>query len=44
MRYKRIGDIISFADIAISKIMERINKVIKWKNIEAFLLEYYGDW
>jgi len=41
----------SFADIAISKSMEnnrsvkmmkRINKVIKWRDIEALLLEYYN--
>ncbi len=50
MGYKRIGETMSFADIAISKSMEnnrsvkmmkRINKIIKWKNIEALLLEYY---
>ena len=50
MGYKRIGETMSFADIALSKSMEnnrsvkmmkRINKVIKWKNIEALLLEYY---
>ena len=23
------------------KLMEQINKVIKWKNIEALLMEYY---
>ena len=50
MGYKRIGNEISFADLAVSKslehnrsvkLMERINKVIKWRNIEALLLEYY---
>ena len=50
MGYKRIGETMSFADIAISKSMEnnraikmleRINKAIKWRNIEALLLEYY---
>ena len=23
------------------KLMDRINKVVRWKNIEALLLEYY---
>ena len=50
MGYKRIGETMSFADIALSKSMEnnraiktleRINKAIKWRNIEALLLEYY---
>ena len=50
MGYKRIGETMSFADIALSKsmennraikMMERINKVINWRNIEALLLEYY---
>ena len=50
MGYKRIGETMSFADIALSKSMEnnraikmleRINKSIKWRNIEALLLEYY---
>jgi len=50
MGYKRIGTMISFADIAVKKslennrsvtMMERINQVITWKNIEALLLEYY---
>jgi len=50
MGYKRIGETMSFADIALSKSMEnnrsvkmmkRINKVINWRNIEALLLEYY---
>ena len=50
MGYKRIGETISFADLAVSKslehnrsvkLMDRINKVVRWKNIEALLLEYY---
>jgi transposase, IS5 family len=50
MGYKRIGTMISFADIAVQKslehnrsvtMMERINTVISWKNIEALLVEYY---
>ena len=50
MGYKRIGENLSFADLAVSKslehnrslkMMEKINKVVKWKNIEALLLEHY---
>ncbi len=50
MGYKQIGENLSFADLAISKslehnrslkMMEKINKVVKWKNIEALLLEHY---
>jgi IS5 family transposase len=50
MGYKRIGEEISFADLAVSqslkhnrsvKLMDRINKVVSWNNIEALLLEYY---
>jgi len=50
MGYKRIGDVISFADLAVSKslehtrslkMMEKINKVVKWRNIEALLLKHY---
>jgi IS5 family transposase len=50
MAYKKIGEEISFADFAISKslehnrsvkLMDRINKVISWRNIEALLFEYY---
>ena len=50
MGYKRIGEEISFADLAVSKslehnrsvkMMERINRVVKWRNIEALLMEYY---
>ena len=50
MGYKKIGEEISFADLIVSKslehnrnvkLMDRINKVVNWKNIEALLLEYY---
>ena len=50
MGYKKIGKEMSFADLAVSKslehnrsvkMMNRINKVIKWRNIEALLREYY---
>lgn len=50
MGYKRIGEELSFADLAVSKslehnrsvkLMDRINKVVSWKNIEALLMEYY---
>ena len=50
MGYKRMGKNFSFADLAVSKslennrslkMMERINKVVKWKNIEALLMEHY---
>jgi len=50
MGYKRIGKMISFADIAVKrslehnrsvKMMERINKAVAWENIEALLLEWY---
>jgi len=50
MGYKRIGKVISFADLAVSKslkhnrsltMMNKINTLISWKNIEALLLEYY---
>ncbi len=50
MGYKRIGEEISFADLAISKslehnrsikLMDRINRVVRWSNVEALLLEYY---
>jgi len=46
MGYKKWGKEISFADLAVSKslehnrslkMMERINKVVSWKNIEALL-------
>lgn len=50
MGYKKIGKELSFADLAVSKslthnrsvkMMERINKAVKWNNIEALLREYY---
>ena len=50
MGYKEIGKNLSFADLAVSKslehnrslkMMEKINKVVKWRNIEALLLEHY---
>jgi len=50
MGYKQIGRNLSFADLAVSKSLEnnrslkmmmKINKVVKWKNIEALLLEHY---
>ena len=51
MGYKQIGKNLSFADLAVSeslkhnrslKMMEKINKVVKWRNMEALLLEHYG--
>jgi IS5 family transposase len=50
MGYKNLGKELSFADLAVAKsmeknrsvkMMEKINKVVKWKNIEALLLEHY---
>jgi len=50
MGYKRIGKVISFSDVAVSTslehnrsltMMNKINTLISWKNIEALLLEYY---
>lgn len=50
MGYKKLGDRISFADLAVEgtlkhnrsvKMMERINAVVKWNDIEALLMEYY---
>ena len=50
MGYKQIDKNLSFADLAVSKsleknrslkMMEKINKVVKWRNIEALLLEHY---
>jgi transposase, IS5 family len=50
MGYKDLGKEISFADLAVSsslehnrslKMMNRINKVVNWKNIEALLREHY---
>ena len=50
MGYKDLGKEMSFADLAVSrslehnrsvKMMKRINEVVKWKNIDALLREYY---
>ena len=50
MGYKELGKEISFADLAVSKslehnrslkMMNRINEVVNWRNIEALLREYY---
>jgi IS5 family transposase len=50
MGYKKLGKEMSFADLAVSKslehnrslkMMDRINKVVNWRNIEALLQEYY---
>jgi len=50
MGYKRLGKKTSFADLAVSKslkhnrsvkMMDRINKAVSWKNIDALLREYY---
>jgi IS5 family transposase len=50
MGYKKLGTSISFADLAVKrslkhnrsvKLMERIDRVVSWKNIEALLMEYY---
>lgn len=50
MGYKQIGANLSFADLAITKslehnrslkMMEKINDVVEWDNIEAVLNEYY---
>ena len=50
MRYKQIGEDLSFADLAVEKslehnrslkMMEKINDVVEWDNIEAVLNEYY---
>lgn len=47
---RRIGENLSFADLAVSKslennrslkMMEKIDKVVKWENIEALLMEHY---
>lgn len=49
MVYERIGESFGFAYLAVCKssnpnrsvkMMERINKVINWNNIEALLREY----
>jgi len=50
MGYKELGKKISFADLAVSTslkhnrsltMMNKINALVSWKNIEALLLEYY---
>jgi len=50
MGYKKLGEELSFADLAVwkslehnrsVKMMDRINKVVNWRNIEALLREYY---
>ena len=50
MGYKKMSKGISFADLAVAKslehnrslkMMNRINKVVNWKNVEAMLQEYY---
>jgi IS5 family transposase len=50
MGYKELGKKISFADLAVSTslkhnrslmMMNKINTLISWKNIEALLLEWY---
>jgi IS5 family transposase len=50
MGYKRFGDAFSFADLAVRKslehnrslkMMNRIDKAVNWKRIEALLLEHY---
>ena len=50
MGYKRIGENLRFADLAVSKslehnrtleMLEKIREVVKWENIEALLLEHY---
>ena len=50
MGYKQIGANLSFADLAIAKslehnrslkMMEKINDVVEWDNIEAVLNEHY---
>jgi len=50
MGYKNLDGAMSFADLGVRKslehnrsvkMMERINKVVRWKNIEAIVLEHY---
>ena len=52
MGYKKLGKNMSFADLAVTaslennrsvKMMENINKMVNWQNIEALLLEYYNQ-
>ena len=51
MVYKKIGEELSFADLAVLKslahnrsvkLMERINNAVSWRIIEALLLEHYN--
>jgi transposase, IS5 family len=51
MGYKQIGENLSFADLAVAKslehnrslkMMEKINDVVEWDNIEAVLNEHYA--
>lgn len=48
MGYKDLGKELSFADLAVAnsmennrsvKMMERINQAVRWRNIEALLME-----
>jgi len=50
MGFKKWGKEISFADLAVSKSLEHnrslkmmmsIDKVVKWRDVEALLLEHY---
>ena len=50
MGYKKLDEVMSFADLAVSKsvahnrsvkMMDRINKVVNWRNIDALLREHY---
>ena len=51
MGYKKIGKGLRFVDIEVKdtlkhnrslKMMDKINRVVNWKRIEAVLMEYYG--
>lgn len=51
MGYKKWGKEISFADLAVRKslehnrslqVMDSIDKVIKWRDVEALLMEHYS--
>ena len=51
MGYKKFGKGLRFADIEVKdtlrhnrslKMMDKINRVVNWKRIEAVLMEYYG--
>jgi len=52
MGYKKIGENLSFADVAVSKslehnrslkMMEKINKVVKWKNFMKMGCQCYNE-